>query len=305
MRTTPSLAEGVNSVTYTEGPEGGYLVPQEFHNEVIAGMAAVDPLLDENVVTLVQSKDGSLRPYAIPGIDLSTFAAAKIGETSQASEASLTATGAELNSYTYRCDLGASIEIEQDMFEPMQALMQEAFSVGMARGIGEDLITGNGSTAPQGVLTGATSSGITTAAAGVISSDDIQNVYFSLNHFYRSQPKAAWVMADATYQKVRKAKDSNNRPLINVVGDMETLMGKPVHVSPTMPSAAGSNGIVFGDLSRFVVRVSRLAVQRNVQAPGYAENGRALYVGRMRADAKVIDPTGGSAAPILYATLHS
>jgi HK97 family phage major capsid protein len=305
-RTTPAFAAGTQSISYSQGPEGGYLVPQEFHNEVIAGMAQYDPLLDENVCTVVQSKDGSLRPYTVPGLDLSTFAAAKVSETSQQNEQTAPdVTGTALGSYTYRASFGASIELEEDMFEPTQALMNEAFGVGMARGIGADLVDGNGSSAPQGVLTGAVDSTITTGAAGVIAATDIENIFFSLNRFYRSQPKAAWVMADATYELVRKAKDSNNRPLINVVNDVEVLMGKPVRVSPSMPSAAGSTGIVFGDLSRYVVRVSRLSVQRSINTPGYAEKGRALYTGIMRADAKVVDPTAGNVPPIVYATLHS
>ena len=305
-RTTPAFAAGSQSLTYSQGPEGGYLVPQEFHNEIVVGMAQFDPLLDENVVTVVPSKDGSLRPYTVPGIDLSTFTAVKVGETSQQNEQTEPeVTGTALGSYTYRASFGASIELEEDMFEPTQALMQEAFSIGLARGIGADLINGDGSTGPQGVLTGADNSGVTTAGAGAITATDIEDIYFSLDRFYRSQPKCAWVMSDATYGMVRKAKDSNNRPLINVVGDMEYLMGKPVHVSPSMPESAGDKGIVFGDLSRYVVRVSRLAVERNLQTPGYIEKGRALYIGRMRADAKLVDPTGGTVPPIVYATLHA
>jgi hypothetical protein len=61
----------------------------------------------------------------------------------------------------------------------------------------------------------------------------------------------------------------------------------------------------FDDLPFFVVRVSRLAVRRTVEVRDTSEKGRALHVGLMRADAKLIDPTAGSVPPIVYATLHS
>ena len=41
------------------------------------------------------------------------------------------------------------------------------------------------------------------------------------------------------------------------------------------------------------------------RAPGFIENGKILYTGLMRADSKVIDPTGGSVPPIVSARLHS
>jgi hypothetical protein len=44
---------------------------------------------------------------------------------------------------------------------------------------------------------------------------------------------------------------------------------------------------------------------RTIQAPGYVDKGKALYTAYMRADAAVIDPTGGEKPPIVYATSHS
>jgi HK97 family phage major capsid protein len=104
---------------------------------------------------------------------------------------------------------------------------------------------------------------------------------------------------------IRAAKDSNDRPLLNMHKDDETLMGKKVLVSPSVPSAAGSKGIIFGDLSQYVVRVVKNSTEitRSIETPGYVEKGIALYTAWTRVDANLIAP--GSVSPVVYATLHS
>lgn len=299
-----SMQEGTQTPVYTQGPEGGYVVPNEFHDEVILGMAQFDPLLNRDVVTLIESGDGSLRPYTIPGWDLSSFAAVKVAEgVQQSPQTPPSVSGKMLNGYKYMASVPVSFELEEDAFEPMKARISEAFSIGMARGIGVDLITGNGTSAPQGITVGASDSGVVSANVGKLVGDDIENIYFSVDRFYRSSPKCAWAMNDATYQKVRKMVDDNHRPLINIVNDQEVLLGKPIQISPSMDSSG--HAIIFGDLSHFMVRVSRLSIKRSTQAPGYIDKGQALYTGIMRADAVVFDPTSGSKPPIVFAGLHS
>lgn len=303
-RTNTDLLAGKQSIVYTQGALGGYLVPQEIHDALIFGLAQWDPFLDADLVTLSESNGFTLKPYTVPGWDLSTFQAVKVAENAQQTPQTIpTATGTILNSYTYRATLDASFEFEDDDFQPTMQQIIAAYAIAFARGIGVDLAIGNGTTAPQGILTGAGNSGVTLASHTSITATDIENVYFSVNRIYRNAPKCAWAMSDAVYELVRKAVDNNGRPLINVVDDKEMLMGKPVYVSPSLPTGSASKGIVFGDFSHYVVRVSRMEVTRNLQAPGYVDAAKGLYTGRMRADAKVVDPTNGGTPPIVYATL--
>jgi len=295
------MQEGTQTISYTEGAEGGYLAPIEFSSDVIYGSAQLDPLLDENAVTLIQSNDFSLKPFTVPAWDLSSFAAVKISEGSQQTGQTPPAlAGAILNGYKYKCSLPASYELEEDSYPVLMAQMKNAFSVGIARGVGADLVNGNGSTGPAGLATGAAVSGITTAAHGQLSLGDFTKIFFAVNRIFRQSPKCAWVMNDSTYMLCRNAVDGNGRPLLSIENDEEKILSKKVLVSPSV-----GNYIYFGDLSRFIVRVSRLMVQRQTQLPGYAENAMALYCGWLRCDAKVIDPTAGSVPPIVSAALHS
>ena len=312
IRTTP-LEAGQQSISYTTGSEGGYLVPQEYHDEVIFGMAQFDPLLNKDIVTLIESKDAALRPYTIPGWDMSTFAATISSENTLFVQPNVppAVSGLLLNGYKFTASLPISIELEEDMYEATQKLLASAYQIGFARGIGQQLAIGNGSGAPFGVVAGATPV-YTMAALGVVSLTDIETIYFKVDRFHRASPKCAWLMNDAAYQQVRKAVDTVGNPLLKVIKDKETLMGKPVYVSPSLPYYNPSLGTqpagsfcVFGDLSHMFVRVSKLAIKRSWQAAGYVEYGKALYTGVMRADSKVFDPTAGTASPIVSAALHA
>lgn len=283
----------------------GQLVPASFYNTLLTGIAQYTELMDRNNVSLIESEKAL--PLTVPEIDLSTITSAIVAQGVDAPPvANPTISGMVLKGFSYRCNpLASSFELEQDAFESIIDVFTRAFSVGLARGIGSDLVNGNGTTAPQGLLTAAANSGITSAVSGVWSGIDLAAVYGSLNRAYRVSPKCAWLMHDTTYQQIVALKDANNRPLLGIRDDAETLFGKRVLISPDMPVGAGAKSIVFGDLSQFQVRVPKngVMVRRNVEAPGYAEAGAALYTAYMRVDS-ALNTAGGGVKPVVYATAH-
>ncbi len=307
------MQEGTQSISYTQSQLGGTLVPNEFYDKLVVGMAQFDPLLDADIVTVIPSGDGALRPFTIPGWDLTTFEAEIVAEGVQQTVQTPPAVSSKiLNGYKFMATLPVSIELEEDSFDAMASLMQTTYSTGFGRGVGKQLVTGNGTTAPQGVLTGAGASVYTTANTGVLALNDFEAVYFGVNRAHRASPKCAWLMNDAAYQMARKAVDGAQRPLINIVNDEEQIMGKTVYVTPSLPNYNASLGTqaagsfcVFGDLSKFFVRTSKMSLTRKWQLPGYVERGVALYTGVMRADSKVFDPSNGTVPPIVCASLKS
>ena len=306
-RATTFLA-GTQTPIFTAGASGGFLVPIKFAEKVAEGRALVDPLFDENVVTLINEQNFMLPPMTIPGWDLSTITAVKVGETNLHSTDVIPAINSFMtNKFTYRCTLTGTLEWETDSaaYGNAENALARAFGVAFGRGVSADLVIGDGSTGPQGVLTGAADSGVTTAAAGALSQGDFVNIFFSVNRAYREAPKAAWLMADATYKLVLNAKDSSNRPLFPLEDGVLRILGKPVHVAPSMPSALGSKGIVFGDLGAYYVHSSSLMIRRKLQQPGLIEFGKCAWIGLQIVDAIVDDPTSGVLPPIVFAKLHA
>jgi HK97 family phage major capsid protein len=190
------------------------------------------------------------------------------------------------------------MEIEQDAFENIQEMLSEIFSVAIARGVGADLVNGNGTTAPQGIVTGGTAGPI--SAAATLAGDDIESLYFSVDKAYR--PGASFLMNDATYLKVRKLKDSSGRPLLSILNDQEMLLGKPLLICPSLVdvSAGAVAPIVFGDMRQLVVKRSPFLVDRVSEAIGFVEYGIALIRASQRVDSKVLVPSA-----ISYLTVHA
>jgi HK97 family phage major capsid protein len=289
----------------TIGSSGGFLIPADYQRELFLGIAQYSDLLNQNNVNLIRTPTGS--PVTLPGFDLSSISSSVIGQGTDnpPSGAPPVITRNILNGFTYKTvPVVSSLEIEMDAFESIWSILSQAFSVGIARGCGADLVNGNGTTAPQGILTAAANSGVTSTVSGVWSGIDLAAVYASVNRAYRVSPKCAWLMHDTTYQQIVALKDANSRPLLGIRDDAETLFGKRVLISPDMPVGAGAKSIVFGDLSQFVVRVAgnSVTVRRSFEVPGMAEQGVAQYTGYARIDANLIAPNG--VKPVVYATAH-
>lgn len=116
-------------------------------------------------------------------------------------------------------------------------------------------------------------------------------------------------MNDATYQLARQAVDFDGRPLIDLDSGKDKILGKPVLISPSMPSGAGQKAILFGDFSHYAIHASRPFIRRRINTPGMVEYGKVLFTGLLMVDAVVNDPTdganSGAYSPIKYATLRA
>mgnify|MGYP005812007269 CR=1 FL=1 len=313
VETRDDILAGGQTINYDQGALGGYLVPQEYHDEVFFALSENDPFLDPNIVTVLQSKNYSLRPLTVPAWDLSQYQAhilgggspGDYGEGFQWNDSVPPSGKVNLKGWTFGAALDDTFEWEGDAFQPAITFMTKAYTEAFTKGIGINLVNGDGISGPEGLLTAATDSGYITANAGKFVADDFDAIYFKLNKRYRNSTKCAWVMADETYQLARKAKDDAGRPLIDIRDNGEFIMGKRVVVSPSWKSGAGSKAIGFGDLSYYVVRASRMIIVRNTQAPGFVEYGKVLYAARMRADARLVNPANGSFPTFIYATQHA
>jgi HK97 family phage major capsid protein len=284
---------------------GGFLLPAEFQDELFQGIGLIEPLFSEENCRFIRTQTG--RALKAPGIDLSAMTASIVAQNTDVPPATNPVFSSKtFGAFTYKTSpVAVSFELSQDSFDDVSEIISEAYQVAFANGIGADLISGNGTTAPQGLLTAATDSTIVTALPTAITADEIANIYFKLPRIHRLNPKTAWVMSDSNYQLIRKAKDSSGRPLLNFDDGSETLMGKKVLVSPSM-SGGPLSKFVLANLSQYVVRVATDSVRVQIanQLPGYAEQGISLLYSFMRVDAKLIAPAA-SVTPAIFATIHA
>jgi HK97 family phage major capsid protein len=283
---------------------GGYLVDSDFRNQLFKGMAQIDPLFDAENVNLILTDNA--KPLALPGVDLTQISASVVSEQSQhVPTKNPTITRNVLKGFSYRVDpVAASIELEQDAsVVTLSQVLNQAYAVGFARGVGADLINGDGSSAPKGILAAATDSTVVAGSSGFFTHSELLAVYGSVNRIFRASSRCAWMMNDSLYLQVLGLHDDSGLPLIRTTEDGEKLLGKRVLISPSMPTAAGSKALAFGDLGQYSVRATGMRINRSTELPGYAEMGTALFTAMMRVDAAL--NTAGGTAPIVYAKLGS
>lgn len=319
LSATPSFVTGgdagVPSITYSEGQNMGFVVPMDYHKEIVEGQKLFSPLLNPDVVTVVQEPDFSLRPLQIPEWDLSQVTAVLLGEiTGQSPSTIPTLLQPLLNKFRFNTSFNMSMEFEQDAVtgygvDPIDALSR-ANGVALGRGINAYLINGDGSTGPQGILNAA-DSGVVTAASNQIAHDDFSNVFYAIDHVYRNSPKCAWLVTDAIEQQIRNLKDTNGRPLYHMAGDVLQIFGKPVYTAPDLPNYNASLGTqaagsfcVFGDLSKYVVHASAVLQRRFTQTPGLIEAGMVRFHSQQLIDAVVCNPSPNGTPAIVTARLH-
>ena len=172
--------------------------------------------------------------------------------------------------------------------------MQAGRALGNA--LGAHLITGTGTSQPNGVITAATT-GVTGGAGvtGAFTADNLIDLFFSVIAPYRNSPSAAWLLKDSTLAAVRKLKDSTNQYLWQPslqVGVPDTLLGKPTVTDPNVAAPAlSAASVAFGDFSQYFVRlVNGIRFERSVD---YAFNTDLVtFRAILRGDGDLVDTTG-------------
>lgn len=154
---------------------------------------------------------------------------------------------------------------------PTELLTDNAVNIQarLAAWAGRDLGNKVGAAAVTAALAAA-SAGATTAAGtaggfGTQSTADqgfdyLITLFHSVLAPYRSSTSCSWVMSDPTAAKARKIKSSEGVYAWQnsvIVGQPDTILGKPVQIDTNVPDAAISvESILFGDFKSLVVRIA-------------------------------------------------
>lgn len=320
-------AVGNGKPEYLTGLDGAF-VPRTFFENLKPAMRWMDPLIDPNVCTVVETEHG--RPMQIGFYDDSNQYAAVIGEnvSNAASESDLTGVAEiDVSAWNYRTNpYRMDVSAFQDLQEMTSAiaLFSTFSSKRLGRGIGRDLtVLGNGSGKPLSLINSLVTSGNCQAAVCTGSSEstggaqtgansvgvsDIANLYFAVDESYRQSPKCAFLMNDSTRSYLSRIITKQGNP---VWGDLSNgrnlLMGKPVFTSPSMASIGAANiPIVFGDLSYWVSRHATAGDKVTVLKETYADKAQVGLRCWQRWDGCLVYSSAVSGTPpIQYLICHS
>ena len=303
----------------------GHFVPTEFFREFLPmTMKAHDPLFDPEVVTFLKTPHG--RPIQCPVFSDVKEVAVVIGEGYQSpttlNPAALSAV--PLLAWTYRTPYwGVSMEAEQDLDQTFSTVELFKAFVGdrLARGVGKDLMTGNGLSKPTGLLTQLKNLGVATiiavgskdytggteTGANSLGPTDYNNLFYSIEPQYRNSPRCFWLMTDETLYALSKLISKQGLPVVTLVDGIHTIMGKPVKTSPSMDQiGANKYPVLFGDFKYWVTRqvIADGYIRRSTELPGFAENGAAALQAFARFDGTLLFKDSLQSSPFISAN-HS
>ena len=193
----------------------------------------------------------------------------------------------------------------------------------VARGVGKDLMTGNGVGKPLGLIPSlqllATQAGTvcigsseTTGGAQTGSNSvgitDVTSLYFSVDQSYRQSPKCAWLMNDNTRLTLSATISKQGEAVWRVANGKDYLFGKPIYTAPSMANIGNGNiPICFGDLSYWVSRHATAGdrVQLLKEFSGGIEKGEVGLRCWQRWDGALLYSSANGTCPIKFLVTHS
>ena len=276
-----------NALQIGQDSEGGFLVPDEYEQQLIQALEEANVL--RQLCNVINTSHGDRK---IPVV-ASHGSAAWMDEESAFQESDETFTQVSLSAYKLGTMLKISDELLHDSFFDLEGYVAEEFARRIGAAEEEAFLLGNGSSKPTGLLnsTGGASLGVTASSPTAISMDEVFDLYHSLKSAYRKN--ATFVVNDATVKAIRKLKDGQGQYLWQpsvTAGTPDTILNRPVQTSQYMPTAAaGEKTILFGDFSYYWIADRRGRTFKRLNEL-YAANGQVGFLAWQRLDAKLILP---------------
>jgi HK97 family phage major capsid protein len=275
-----------NVLSVGEDTSGGYLVPEEFANELV--QALEEQNIYRRIARIVSTSHDKLK---VP-VATASGTASWIDENEVIPESDSNFSQIILSAYKLGTMMRSSSELIEDSAFNMQAYIAQEFARRIGAREEEAFCIGDGSGKPTGVFTASGAPlGASAASASVINFDDIINLYYSLKPPYRI--RAVFVTNDTVLKQLRKVKDSNGQyiwqPSVKD-GTPDTVLGKPIYTSPFAPEiTAGSTPLAFGDFSYYWI-ADRRDIRFRVLSELYAERDQIGFFATERVDGKLILP---------------
>ena len=240
-----SLSRAAMSLTTTAG---GFAVPYTLDPTVIlTNNGTINPVRSiANVITITGNTWN--------GVSSAGITASYDAEAAEVSNDGPTIAQPTANVEMARAFVPMSIEVSED-WGSIQAEMGKMFSDAKDILESTQFLTGlgHGSTAPEGLLVGATGTRVT-ATASVLAVADLYAVENDLAPRWRS--RASWTGSKAAYQKIRQFDTGGGASLWTQLrfGDPADLLGYPAYEWSDYSAAVttpGSSVLTFGDFNQF------------------------------------------------------
>jgi HK97 family phage major capsid protein len=228
-----ALSEGTDA-------EGGYLVPEEYRQEIVK-RAYDQAMIRPRARVIPMSTDTLNMPTSDSG--------PKVYWTAEA--ASKTTTSAQFGQFTLTALKMAAImvtsdELNEDSTPNVIEYLTDEFASVIAEEEDKVFTSGNGSTEPAGLDSYSLG---TIDAGGDVKYDHFVDAIYALKQAYRQN--AVWICHQQVLAEIQKLQDDNGRPLLLNLNAKENpmILGRPVLEVNSMDTTK----IFVGDLSKYII----------------------------------------------------
>jgi HK97 family phage major capsid protein len=266
---------------------GGATVPTGFLAEISKTLKLMAPV--RSLARVINTESGeSLR---LPKNNDTGNIGEIIGENVEQNEQDLAFSEIILGAYKYSSKLvRVSRELLEDTGVDLSGFLAEQLGERIGRAQEVDFLTGNGSSAPEGVITAASTTSAASATALGVS--DLINLLAAIDPAWlTNNGSVAWMMHPSIWAAIRKLNDSTGRPLVGEVttGANLNLLGYPVVLTNGMDSTIASTKktVLVGAFNQYAIRDVG-GVQLFRDASQYFTRDQVAFVAYQRTDAKIL-----------------
>lgn len=277
-----------NVLSTSPDVDGGYLVPEEFENQIVTGLE------ETNVIRSIAKVITTSAERKIPIAATHSIAQWTL-ENAAYTESNPTFEQKTVDSFKLTDLVKISVELLQDSCFDLEAYIVQEFARAFGAAEEEAFCIGTGTGQPTGIFNATNGGhvGVTAGSATAITLDNLLDLIYALKAPYRKNAK--FFMKDTTVSAIRKLKDNNGaylwQPSVQA-GQPDKLLGYDLYTSPYVPEpAAGALPVAFGDFYNYwIADRSGRTVQKLIEL--YAGNGQVGFIATERVDGKVILPEG-------------
>ncbi|KFE51128.1 phage major capsid protein [Pseudomonas syringae] len=284
-----------NTMSTTTGSEGGYTVPALVAASLIdslklfGGMRATSELLTT----------AAGNALSFPTTDGTTEIGEILAENAQATGSDPVFGTVGLNVFKYSSKIiTVPIELLQDSSVDIEAFIRKRIIQRIGRITNQNFTTGTGTGQPRGIVTAASSGKV--AATGqtlTVTYDDLIDLLESVDEAYQLGGNCKFMFSQSIRKVLRKLKDTAGRPIWTpgyeagiTAGAPDLLVGKEVALNNDMPvPAANAKSIIYGDLSKYIIRDAMQVNLMRFDDSAYASKGQVGFLAFVRSGGNLVD----------------
>ena len=287
---------GTSTQITTTNSLGGFLVPQSFSNELEAmglwsgGMMEACRIYDDTM--------GGVLPW--PTADDTGTSGVISGQGVATTVGDITIGQVLFGDYTIDSKIIAIAKelIRDERVNLVRSVLAEQIANRLSRRANTMLTNGTGTGQSYGLTVASTTAGLTTASATAITGPELVRFLYSVDKYYSSGNKVAWMMHRSVLAYLRGLDFTTNTTHLFadrvIAGEPEMLLGYPVMINNDLPAISGAapvtatKYIYFGDFSKYVIRrIGGVTIDRNDTV--YWTSRTAGFMGWMALDGNLLN----------------